>query len=77
MTRRNSRIWVGNTQAQRILGISDFTVRAWADKGYLLYKRTPGGHRRFRLDALLELRDLVDGAPEPEPKTTTTPDPGA
>lgn len=67
-----SNVWIPNGEVQRILGISDFTVRRWATKGYLLYKRTPGGHRRFRLDTVAALRRIIDGDTE----TDAEPDPG-
>lgn len=40
--------WVGLGEAAEILGVHPTTVRAWADKGDLPSRRTPGGHRRFR-----------------------------
>lgn len=40
--------WVSLRQAADILGVHPATVRAWADRGDLVARRTPGGHRRFR-----------------------------
>lgn len=40
--------WVSLRQAADILGVHPATVRAWADRGDLAARRTPGGHRRFR-----------------------------
>ena len=37
-----------------MLGVHPATVRNWADKGDLLTRRTPGGHRRFRKADLLQ-----------------------
>jgi excisionase family DNA binding protein len=34
------------------LGVSDNTVRRWADAGHLRVSRTPGGQRRFPRAAL-------------------------
>lgn len=44
--------WVGLGEAARILGVHPATVRSWADRGHLPSQRTPGGHRRFRLNDL-------------------------
>jgi excisionase family DNA binding protein len=35
-------------EAAAYLGVSEGTVRAWADAGEVPSHRTPGGHRRFR-----------------------------
>lgn len=40
--------WVSLHEAAEILGVHPATVRNWADKGDLVFRRTPGGHRRFR-----------------------------
>lgn len=45
--------WVSLRQAAEMLGVHPATVRAWADKGELPSRRTPGGHRRFRRADLL------------------------
>ena len=46
--------WVSLRQAADLLGVHPATVRAWADKGELPSRRTPGGHRRFRRSDLLQ-----------------------
>jgi len=38
----------------RICGVSESTIKRWADEGLLACIKTPGGHRKFRLDALVE-----------------------
>lgn len=55
--------WVGLGEAAKMLGVHPSTIRAWANKGDLPSRRTPGGHRRFRL------RDLEqwESAPPSEP----------
>jgi excisionase family DNA binding protein len=40
--------WLSLSQAANQLGVHPSTVRVWADKGYLPFQRTQGGHRRFR-----------------------------
>jgi excisionase family DNA binding protein len=40
------------TKAAELLGVHPLTLRNWADKGYIGFFRTPGGHRRFRLEDL-------------------------
>ncbi len=40
--------WVSLGEAAKILGVHPATVRNWADRGELPFRRTPGGHRRFR-----------------------------
>jgi excisionase family DNA binding protein len=47
MTNENE--WVSLRRAAEILGVHPATVRTWADKGEVASRRTPGGHRRFRL----------------------------
>jgi excisionase family DNA binding protein len=46
--------WVSLRQAADMLGVHPATVRNWADKGDLPSRRTPGGHRRFRKNDLLQ-----------------------
>jgi excisionase family DNA binding protein len=45
--------WISLRQAAELLGVHPATVRNWADKGDLVARRTPGGHRRFRKSELL------------------------
>ena len=42
------------TKAAKILGVHPLTLRNWSEKGQISFYRTPGGHRRFRQ------QDLVD-----------------
>ena len=42
--------WLSLGQAGRMLGVSQSTVRRWADAGELRAFRTSGGHRRIRAD---------------------------
>lgn len=47
--------WIGLGEASRILGISEGTLRRWADEGRVSVFTTPGGHRRFSRRALRNL----------------------
>ena len=40
--------WVSLGEAAEIIGVHPATIRNWAERGDLPYRRTPGGHRRFR-----------------------------
>jgi excisionase family DNA binding protein len=40
--------WVSLGEAAGIIGVHPATIRNWADNGELAFRRTPGGHRRFR-----------------------------
>jgi excisionase family DNA binding protein len=48
----NENEWVSLRRAAELLGVHPATVRTWADKGEIASRRTPGGHRRFRLSDL-------------------------
>lgn len=39
--------WLTLRQAGALLGVSQATLRGWADRGRIQSFRTPGGHRRF------------------------------
>jgi excisionase family DNA binding protein len=51
--------WVSLRRAADILGVHPATVRNWADKGDLVSRRTPGGHRRFRRADLLRYAETA------------------
>lgn len=42
--------WLALHEATAKMGVSAATLRMWADEGRIESYRTPGGHRRFRLD---------------------------
>ena len=52
-------------QAAELLGVHPLTVRNWSEKGAIRCLRTPGGHRRYRLQDLQ--RALA--APQDDPAT--------
>lgn len=57
---------VGLSGAAAIAGVSQSTIRRWADEGRIASYRTAGGHRRFRVadlrQALTPTRGPVTGA---------------
>lgn len=44
--------WLTLGQAAAYLGVAQTTIRKWSDAGHVPMVRTPGGHRRYRRDAL-------------------------
>ena len=56
-----------------VLGVSEATVKRWADAGMLRCFRTRGGHRKFRLrDVKAFLADEEVAQPPPKPPAPTT-----
>lgn len=49
--------------AARLLGVSASSLRAWAAAGQVPHVRTPGGHRRFEVDRLVEWLEERGGSP--------------
>ncbi len=47
--------WLSLGEASRLLQVNEATLRQWADNGNVRVYRTPGGHRRFWHDDVLEL----------------------
>jgi len=52
--------WLTLGAAAQLLGVSESTVRRWADAGEVRSYKTPGGHRRVSED---DLRHIASGAP--------------
>jgi excisionase family DNA binding protein len=48
--------WLTLGAASKLLGVSESTIRRWADAGEVRSFRTPGGHRRVREE---DLRQIV------------------
>ena len=47
MQRREIPFELSTAKAAAYLGVSNGTVRKWADAGYIAFRRTPGNQRRF------------------------------
>lgn len=47
--------WIGIGRACQILGVNESTLRTWTDAGKVRAFLTPGGHRRYLEDDLLEM----------------------
>lgn len=43
------------SQAAEFIGVHPLTLRTWSDKGLVPCCRTPGGHRRYNVDAIQNL----------------------
>jgi excisionase family DNA binding protein len=44
--------WISTKKAMHMLGVSATTIKRWSDDGRLPFRRTVGGHRRFRVSAV-------------------------
>ncbi len=42
-------------EAAKLLGVSKSTMRRWEEEGRLKSERTPGGHRRYRSEELVQM----------------------
>jgi excisionase family DNA binding protein len=57
-----SQDWVPLGEGARRLGVSEGTLRRWADNGRLPVFRTPTGQRRFKI---ADLDELMSREPQP------------
>jgi predicted site-specific integrase-resolvase len=55
-----------------VLGVCEKTLRGWEERGYINPYRTPGNHRRYDYDALVEFQESCVYDPKPEQKTGMT-----
>lgn len=62
-----SQSWLTLGAASQLLGVSESTVRRWADAGDIRSYRTSGGHRRILAE---DLQHMVGGAGAPAPADT-------
>ncbi|MBX7218501.1 MAG: cobalamin-dependent protein [Blastocatellia bacterium] len=71
-------------EVSRMWNVSESTIKRWADSGDLACVKTPGGHRKFRLEALLAFQQQngftstgwLESFPHlpPEPTSATIPE---
>lgn len=54
-TKSASKHWMTVGEACQLLEVNDSTLRQWADNGLIRSYRTPGGHRRFSVEAVRAL----------------------
>ena len=50
--------YISIKEAAKIVGVSDQSLRNWERLGYVVPKKTPGGHRRYTssdLDSILKI----------------------
>ncbi|MEO6398258.1 MAG: helix-turn-helix domain-containing protein [Tepidiformaceae bacterium] len=60
--------WLTLGAASNLLGVSESTIRRWADAGEIGSFRTPGGHRRILED---DLKRFLASTPGPAPARDT------
>src|SRR5215204_4117142 len=51
-------------EAARVLGVSEASVKRWADSGLLPMEKTAGGHRRFRPEDVAAARRVGPSSAE-------------
>ena len=51
-------------EAARVLGVSEASIKRWADSGMLPMEKTAGGHRRFRPEDVAAIRRAGPGEEE-------------
>jgi len=62
--------WLTSKEAARLLGVSEASIKRWANSGLLSSEKTAGGHRRFRPeDVAVFRRGRANGT---ERRTTAT-----
>jgi len=47
--------YVTTGQAAKACGVSDTTVRSWCERGYLVTRKFPSGHRRIQVASIQKL----------------------
>lgn len=64
MNRANGGRRLTSREAARVLGVSEASVKRWADSGLLPMEKTAGGHRRFRPEDVAAVRRAGPSAAE-------------
>ena len=66
----HGRRWLRVSEAATLLGVSQHTLRRWADSGAVPSQRTPSGQRRFRRSELVGIAEERDASPRaPGPRS--------
>lgn len=64
---QSSAKWVTGSAAQSALGVSESTIRRWANRGHIRTIRTLGNHRRYSAEDIAAVqRGEINPAAQPE-----------
>jgi excisionase family DNA binding protein len=55
-------VWIKVSEAARLLSCSADAIRAWADQGLLIARRTPGKHRLISLESVDKMMRDTNGS---------------
>jgi excisionase family DNA binding protein len=58
---------ITSSELARHLNVTAASVQRYAREGKIPFLVTPGGHRRFDLEAVLKALNLTEGSSEPDP----------
>ncbi|HUI11084.1 MAG TPA: cobalamin-dependent protein [Bacteroidota bacterium] len=55
--------YLSTADVSRLFGVTETTVKRWADEGTLRCQKTPGGHRKFEIRHVVEFAEKNDFEP--------------
>lgn len=55
--------YLSTADVSRLFGVTETTVKRWADEGTLKCQKTPGGHRKFEIRHVVEFAETNDFEP--------------
>ena len=55
--------YLSTADVSRLFGVTETTVKRWADEGTLRCQKTPGGHRKFEIRQVVEFAETHDFDP--------------
>jgi len=55
--------YLSTADVSRLFGVTETTVKRWADEGTLRCQKTPGGHRKFEIRHVVEFAETNDFNP--------------
>lgn len=72
MTNITSDRWLTSKEVAKLLGVSEASIKRWADSGLLPPEKTAGGHRRFRPEdvAIFQRNKGLGGSRHESPQRT-------